>query len=583
MTDPILRYYEQELAVVKRSLGRYSKDYPSEAEDLNIHQGQIEDPSLARLLDGVAYLNANTQKQLNDQLPEVLAGLLKVLYPSYLQTIPSVAYLALNTKDAPAERINIPKQSRFNGSIESNDCQFQTVCDFSIEPYSLSDTQALSAPFGFNRPKNTEHSNGIIQLTLKTGDPDVHFSHLSTEAFHFYVQGFENNADSLVELLLSNTQCITISDPEYTHHIPLKKDQLKNRISDPSFTYLPHHGNEFLGFDLLTEFFSFKEKKQFFYIDNFDKALQKCHSDEIKINLFMGSIPSEFIRLFDHNVFRLNVVPAINLFEQIGEPISYDERTLSMPVNADSHSDHPCEIIDILSVFEVTPNGEKPLTPLFKQKYASQRADTWQSKKSSDGQHHLVISKSQQSEHIEFNQLFGTRLLCSNGKQACQLDSTLECLEPIDLPSDLAPIYLPSAPIPHEIEHNLHWQFIGLLNANLSSIMQADDKTQHLKQMLALCIRPQINAPEVKAIKDVQFRSQVASFRTLNTNVFATGTEVIITLDTHHSFHAFAEVLNTFFQQFCSFDRFIQLKIKQYGRDGFIKTFPKIHGSTLCL
>ena len=109
MTDPLMRYFEQELTFVRRALGQFGQQHSEHAERLNIHQGQIEDPSLARLLDGVALLNATVEKQLSEQLPEVVEGLLGVLYPSYIQTIPSVAYLQLAQEEDVPESVLIPK------------------------------------------------------------------------------------------------------------------------------------------------------------------------------------------------------------------------------------------------------------------------------------------------------------------------------------------------------------------------------------------------------------------------------------------------------------------------------------------
>ncbi len=43
MSDPLLRYYEQELTFVRRALGQFGSEHPEHAQRLNIHQGQIED------------------------------------------------------------------------------------------------------------------------------------------------------------------------------------------------------------------------------------------------------------------------------------------------------------------------------------------------------------------------------------------------------------------------------------------------------------------------------------------------------------------------------------------------------------
>jgi len=584
MTDPLLRYYEQELAFVRRSLGQFGHEHPAHAESLNIHQGQIEDPSMARLLDGVALLNANVEKQLSDQLPDVIDGLLGVLYPSYIQTVPSVVYLQLNSEQESIEATRLPKNAQFSGKNGEQECLFSTVDNLEIAPFLLTDVQAISAPFNFNRPACAGHnSTAAIQLSLSTGDPDVHFSHLDINDLDFFVQGFENNADSLVELLLSNTCAISVSDSECQRHLAIHNQQLKSRISDLEFTFLPQYGNQFSGYQLIAEFLYFKEKRQFFRLKGFGQYAKQFASSELKVNLFMTSLPSEFIRLFDKEVFKLNVVPAVNLFNQVGEPVSYDQRSLTIPINADAHSDDPIEVVEVLEVYEITPSGEKPLVPLFKDKYANNRhCDYWQAKRDLNDDIHLAISLSTQ-QSLEFNKLYGTRLLCTNGKQACGINGQLECLESIDLPGEFSAIYPPSAPIEREKDQNLHWRFIGLLNGNFASLLQAPHPEEALKQMLSLCSRSQVSANEIQMIRAVKFKSQVSALRVMGKNVFSPGTEIDITLDTNGPYLVFCDVLNRFFQQFCSFDRYIQLKIRIYGRDDIAKQYPKVHGSQLCL
>ncbi|NAX22320.1 type VI secretion system baseplate subunit TssF [Vibrio sp. V39_P1S14PM300] len=583
MTDPLLRYYEQELAFVRRSLGLFSSEYPEHARSLNLNQGKIEDPSIARLLDGVALLNATIEKQLSEQLPDVVEGLLGVLYPSYTQLVPSIAYLQPTTSDIPQESVTLPENSRFSGSANGKEYQFTTVAPITIEPYQLTDVQALSAPFGFNRPNHAAQTTAVIQLTLSTGDPDVHFRHLDLKDLDFFVQGFESSADSLVDILLSDVAAISVSDSQCETHIAVDRDNLVNRISDPTFSFLPQHGNQFSGYQLMSEFFFFKEKRQFFRLKQFGLYATQLASSDIKINLFLHSLPSEFVRLFEPGVFKLNVIPAANLFYQMGEPAIYDHRKLTIPVNADAHPQSGIQVVDVLDVFEITPSGERPLVPLFRNKYGQlNHTDSWQSKRDINGDFHLAISLPE-PHNGEFNKTYGTHLLCTNGKYACSIHSSLECMESIDLPVEFAPIYPPSAPLARERDPNSHWQFIGLLNGNFSSLLQSTRPADDLKQMLTLCSRPQVSASEIQTIRRVVFHTQVSAIRTMGSNVFAPGTEIEITLDTDKPFHAFCDVLNHFFQQFCSFDRYIQLKIRLYGHDGVVKTYPKVHGSQLCL
>lgn len=583
MSDPLLRYYEQELTFVRRALGQFGDQHSSHAQRLGVHQGQIEDPSLARLLDGVALLNAKVEKKLTEQLPDVINGLLGVLYPSYIQTVPSVAYLEMRTDEPVTESIAIPKGTRFSSLANGEECLFTTADNLDTAPFALLDTKASSAPFDFDRPAGAKQCSGVIQLTLSTGDDAVTFNQLNHPQLDLFVQGFENNADSLIELLLGETQAISVSDEQGSQHVLLESADLKSRISDKEFQFLPKKGNQFAGFQLINELFFFKEKRQFFRLNNFGQAAKQFEQSTIVLNLFMHSLPLEFVRLFDKHVFKLNVLPAINLFEQSGEPTPYDQRSLSIPVNADSHSDSHIEVVEVKQVYEITPKGQKPLTPLFKDSYHSNPSDDyWQATTSSEGVLQLTISLAD-IENIEFSKLYGTQLLCSNGKQACTISGQMTCLDPIDLPGDFHSLYPPSAPIEKEQDPNLHWQFIGMLNSNFSSLQQAENPAEHLKQMLQLCSRNQLNNDEIQTIREVKLRSQVSSMRMLGKNIFAPGTEIEITLDTTGHYLIFAETLNRFFQQFCSFDRYIQLSIKLHGHDGIAKRYPKVHGSQSAL
>ncbi|KJY83408.1 protein ImpG/VasA [Vibrio galatheae] len=583
MSDPLLRYFEQELTLVRRALGQFGHQHSTHAERLNIHQGQIEDPSLTRLLDGVALLNATVEKKLSDQLPEVIEGLLGVLYPSYIQTVPSVAYLQLEDSADLSESVILPKGSQFSANAQGHSCTFTTVDELKTTSFQLVDTSASSAPFKFNRPSGTEQTTAVIQLQFSTNDPAVFFSSVDCEDLDFFVQGFENNADSLVELLLAETQAISISDSKCEKHVVLDPERLKSRISDSQFQFLPQKGNQFAGYQMLSEFFFFKEKRQFFRLKEFGNAIKQFDTSNIVLNLFMHSLPTEFMRLFDNHVFKLNIVPAINLFEQTGEPTTYDQRSLTLPVNADAHNGSDVEIVEVQEVFEITSMGERALTPLFRDTYRSNSsADHWQSLRGSDNEFLLAISLNNQQD-LEFNKLYGTRLLCTNGKRACAIQGEFECLESIDLPGAFSAIYPPSAPISREKDPHLHWQFIALLNANFVSLLHAEQPEEALKRMLRLCSRSQISSDEIQAIRNVSLRSQVSALRILGQNVFSPGTEIEITLDTTSGFLAFSDVLNRFFQQFCSFDRYIQLSIKVYGRDGYAKRYPKMHGSQSAL
>ncbi|MDO6524579.1 type VI secretion system baseplate subunit TssF [Motilimonas sp. 1_MG-2023] len=583
MSDTLLRYYERELAFVRRSLGQFAQQHPSHGEQLDINQGQINDPSLARLMDGVALLNAKTEQQISAQLPEVIDGLLSVLYPSYNQIIPSVAYLNLKADPAQlTQSVLLPAGSALAANAEGQECLFRTVADLTIHPISLNKVQAFSAPFNFERPEGAEKANAVIQLTLETTDEATLFSQLELPQLALFVQGFEQHADSLIELLLGKTLLISASDEQQLKHQQVPASKLVNRLTDSHFSFLHKTGNEFEGFQQLREFFSFKEKAQFFRLEDFNQLSQSVQSSTLVLNFFMSAIPAEFIRLFDNNVFKLNVIPAINLFSQRGEPIPYEHKTLSLPIMADAHHDSQVAIIDVERVFEIHAQGEKPLTPLFGEQYHQPNTTTyWQARHNALQQVELVISDTSPTKSTN-KKIIGSQLLCSNGNLACSVTGAFECLENIDLPGELHLLQPPSSPILPELDTSLHWRFVGLLHSNFHSLLQSKQPTDSFKEMLTLCCRASQDGQRIETIKQVTFKPQVSSLRVMGQNIFAAGTEIEVTLDGSEHYLAFAHLLNGFLQQFCSFDRYIQLKIKLHGQDGAVKVFDKVHGSQLC-
>ncbi|MGF1747906.1 MULTISPECIES: type VI secretion system baseplate subunit TssF [Vibrio] len=586
MTDPLLRYYERELTFLRRALGHYSDEHSQFASALNLHQGQIEDPSIARLLDGVALLNAKTEMALKNQIPSIVESIINVIYPSLSQATPSVGYAELTTSDPITEPCQLPKGSRLASTVGARECLFQTVDTLHINPFTIDDVIASTAPFPIKKPEHADLANGLLQIKLTTGDSDTLFSMLNCQEFEFFVKGFANNAESLIEMLLANGLAISISDSKGNTHAQIEQSCLSNRVCDPTFHFLPQKGQQFDGYQMIREFFLFKEKRQFFQLARFKQAMTKIDDSDVFINFFLTDIPAEFLRLFNTDVIKLNVVPIINLFTQTSEPIDLDGRKLAYPIAADAFNDSPTEIIDVLSVRQITSYGDKTLTPMFGEKYHQKNSDRnqvpvyWEAKKNLEKQFELVVSNA--NYHNE-KAILVASLLSSNGKLACSVSGELDSLENIDLPGALTLLYPPSAPVEIETSEDNLSQVIALLCCNFNSLLRSEDPTKQLKDMFKLFSCDAKDLDEINTIHNINFKTQVSTLRVHNKNIFVPGTEIYLELNTDMPHHAFTLVVNEFFKQFCSFDRYVQLHVSQYGKQHHGITFPKAHGGQLCL
>ena len=91
MTDELLPWYNRELAFIRRIGAEFARSHPKIAGRLRMSGESIEDPHVSRLIESFAYLNARIRHKIEDDFPEIAESLLGILYPHYLNPIPSMA------------------------------------------------------------------------------------------------------------------------------------------------------------------------------------------------------------------------------------------------------------------------------------------------------------------------------------------------------------------------------------------------------------------------------------------------------------------------------------------------------------
>lgn len=99
MSDPTLRYYEEEMRYLKEAGLEFSKAHPDRAAMLNLDRVGTRDPYVERLFEGFAFLTGRIRQKLDDDFPELTEGLVNMLWPHYLRMIPSLTVLELIPDD----------------------------------------------------------------------------------------------------------------------------------------------------------------------------------------------------------------------------------------------------------------------------------------------------------------------------------------------------------------------------------------------------------------------------------------------------------------------------------------------------
>ena len=96
------RYYLQELSYLKTLAVEFSKLHPALAPRLG---DQSPDPDVERLLEGVAFSTALLQQKLEDEFPEIVHGLMDLIFPHYLRPIPSSSIITFDPRPSLKETL----------------------------------------------------------------------------------------------------------------------------------------------------------------------------------------------------------------------------------------------------------------------------------------------------------------------------------------------------------------------------------------------------------------------------------------------------------------------------------------------
>jgi type VI secretion system protein ImpG len=98
MDREFLRFYNQELAILREQAAEFAEDYPGIAERLGGLVGDAADPMISGLLEGTAFLAARVQLKLKHEFADFTTNLIDQLAPHYLAPTPSFVLVRAKPK-----------------------------------------------------------------------------------------------------------------------------------------------------------------------------------------------------------------------------------------------------------------------------------------------------------------------------------------------------------------------------------------------------------------------------------------------------------------------------------------------------
>jgi type VI secretion system protein ImpG len=347
MEDAVLRYYEAEMRYLREAGKEFASAHPDRARMLNLDRVGDRDPYVERLFEGFAFLTGRLQQKLDDELPELTEGLVSLLWPHYLRTIPSLSILEITPAPETLQQgevvdaglaVRSRKISLPGGAAVQ--CLYRTTQPVTLLPISLTHAAPEVRPDG----------RSIIRLGFDI-DRSARRETLDLSRIKLYLNADLPVAFALHHALTRQVQSISLRIPEIRDgaETPLAAMRLSPAGFSAEERLWPKADAAFSGYQLLLEYFTFREK--FLFVDLFGLQITHLPDDcwRFELDILLTEPYPADLRFSEENV-RLFCSPIINLFDLDADPVYIDHHATEYRVKPMQHHGNFVETYSVESV-----------------------------------------------------------------------------------------------------------------------------------------------------------------------------------------------------------------------------------------
>jgi type VI secretion system protein ImpG len=619
MLESLLPYYERELGQLRELSGEFARRYPKIAGRLHMEGDQCEDPHTERLIESFALLAARIHKKLDDDYPEVAGSFLDVLYPHYLQPVPSASIVQFECdplRPEIAKRYRVERGQPVHApAMQGVVCKFRSAYPVDLYPLTLDKARLeLTSASPYLRQLAPDAA-AILTLELQS-QGGLPLCDIGLQSLRFFLDGEPALMHLLYEMLLSNTLGVRVGDgsedPARTRVLPASCLQPVGFGKDEGM--LEYDERSFMGYRLLTEYFCYPDKFLFVDLLQLDKLASRLPGDKLVVQIMLKRYPDSerhhrLLAQLQAQHLKLGCTPIVNLFQQPGEPIRVTHQKASYPVVVDARKPLAYEVVQLQRVVRVEKSAEgersEEVAPFYATRHgshikaprfywhASRENSRRQSDKGSEMELHLV--------DLQFNavrpasEVLSLSLLCSNrdlpeqipfgGSQATQ--RTDFSLPGHSVVKRVRLLRKPSASQRSPLGRAVQWRLISHLSLNYLSIV--DSGCQAIQEMLTLYNLGDsaVNTRQIQGIVGIRSQAAVSRVSGRDFSGFVRGSEIQLTLDADYyvggSVYLFASVLERFFALYCSPNSFSRLRVHTVQQDEEVATWPARAGEALVI
>lgn len=568
MDDLTLRYYEAEMRYLREAGKAFARAHPHRAAMLNMDKPDVCDPYVERLFEGFAFLMGRLREKLDDDLPELTEGLVSLLWPHYMRTIPSLAIVAFTLTWPDLRRAEILTKgfSVLSQPIgqDKTCCQYRTTRDVKLQPIQLTEARLY----------NDSAGHSAIRLRFACNE-SVEWHNAGLEQVAIYLHADSPVSSALYLALTQHVQTMFLRHAA-VGSAPVKfNGAFKPMGFSPDDQLWPKSENAFSGYQLLLEYFSFRQKFMFVSLHGLDKAGFEQTTTWFEIDITLATQWDSAHPISADN-FRLHCVPVINLFTLEADPLipnPLQNEYLLRPLRLqDGHT----EIYSVDEISSPISSGKSAWVPFssFRHRGGMLRHDAPERfyhtrvKRGPSGMHDTwLILGGEGFDAIQRQtrpETLSLRITGTNGQlprralESARIDRVVKAAK---VPVEVINLTAPTMPLYPPANDRFHWRVMSHLSANFLSMM---DDAEVLKGTLALYdwTHDEMNYRRLDAILAVKH----TLIRRFERGYMLKGVDIQITINGSNfngmgDLTLFGAVLNRFFALYADIHCFTQLTL----------------------
>ena len=566
MDDLTLRYFDAEMRYLREAAKAFAQAHPDRAAMLDLDKAGTPDPYVERLFEGFAFSVGRLREKIDDDLPELTEGLVSMLWPHYLRTIPSLSIVAL-TPTLPAMKMVETVPAGFEISSrplgpKNTVCRYRTTRDLTLNPLAIEEAVMTAEPDG----------RSVLRLRFTCSEL-ADWSQTDLRRLPLYLGEDAVTGSALHQWLTRRQAALYLRLPGQAERVSLDGYFSPGGFSEEDRLW-PKGESAFSGYQLLLEYFTFREKFMFVQLNGLENMTLPAGIAHFTLEVVFSEVWQSDLPVSASSL-RLHCVPVINLFTLEADPLTISGLESEYLLRPKRLQDGHTEIYSVDSVTGSGRTGEARYVPFtsfrhqggMMRRHAPERYYHTRVKRGVTGMHDtwLILGGQQwAADRALERETVSLRITGTNGQLPRRaLQSTLldRCESISATPLTVRNLCKPTLPAYPPAEDRYHWRVMSHLGTRFLNMMSS---AEVLRGTLSLYNwrEDELNNRRLDAILAVSHHR----IQRFEQGFLLRGLDIEVTLDGSGftgagDVHLFGDMLNRFFALYADMNQFIQLTL----------------------